>query len=156
VYVFRRGIYVQAPGAPLAVRTFAVARGTRPVSLAVGRDGVIVFGEYWPNTRRSAVHIYASADSGTSWRPVYTFREGAIRHVHGISYDPWEDCFWICTGDNEAESLLLRASADFRNVTIVRKEAQSNRFFSLLVLEDRLLAATDIPHGQNHICAIEK
>ena len=41
-----------------------------------------------------------SIDNGENWEPVYRFKAGSIRHIHGITYDKWDDCFWICTGDH--------------------------------------------------------
>ncbi|MBV9123289.1 MAG: hypothetical protein JO112_08030, partial [Planctomycetes bacterium] len=140
----------------IARRTFSVQRGSRPVSLAVGRDGLVVFGEYWGNGQRDEVHIYGSADSGQNWARLHTFPAGSIRHVHGISFDPWENGFWICTGDYDNENQLLRTSADFREVRVVRQGGQRNRFYFLLVLEDHLLTATDTPLEQNYICRIDK
>jgi hypothetical protein len=156
IYVFRKGIYAQASGERVAKRTFAVTRGSRPVSLATGRDGLTVFGEYWDNAERTAVHIYGSSTGGMSWNPVYTFPAGSIRHVHGISYDAFENCYWICTGDYDGESQLLRASADFADVEIVRQGGQANRFYYILVREDCLVTATDTPLEDNFICMIDK
>lgn len=156
VYLMRGGVYTQKAGEEVAVRTYAVTSGSRPVSLAVSRDGVVAFGEYIDNSERGPIHIYASHDSGMSWAPVYTFPAGSIRHVHGVSYDPWDDCFWVCAGDYELENQLLRMSTDFRDVRMLRQGGQGNRFYSLLVTEDHLITATDTPLEQNYICLINK
>jgi hypothetical protein len=156
IYIFRKGVYTQGPADKVAIRTFSVPRGSRPVSLAVSRDGLVVFGEYWDNAERAEVHVYGSNDSGKSWAPVYTFPARSIRHVHGISYDPWDDCFWLCTGDYQDENQLMRASTDFKNVRLLRQGGQGNRFYYLLVLEKDLLTATDAPAEQNHVCIINK
>jgi hypothetical protein len=156
IYIFRKGIYTQAPTEQVAVRTFSVPRGSRPVSLAVSRTGLVVFGEYWDNAERSDVHVYGSSDRGKSWAPVYTFPAGSIRHVHGISYDPGDDCFWLCTGDYDDENQLIRASTAFKTIHMLRQGGQGNRFYYLLVLEKDLLTATDAPAEQNHVCIINK
>jgi len=156
VFLFRGGVYVQKAGSRTAVRTYTVRHGSRPVSLSVSRDGLVVFGEYWSNVERAAVHVIGSRDAGRTWSEMYRFEAGQIRHIHGISYDPWEDCFWICAGDYEDENRLVRASPDFRDVRIRRQGGQGNRFYQLLVLQDVLLTATDTPLEENHICTIDK
>ncbi len=156
VYVFRGGVYRQCNGEATAQLTFRPPRGSRPVSLAVGADDRIVFGEYFRNSERDEVHIYSSIDRGASWQIVHTFDAGSIRHVHGISYDRWLDGYWICTGDVENENQLLFASADFSRVEIRRQGGQQNRFYFLQVLKRQIITATDTPHEQNHIVTIDK
>lgn len=156
VFVFRGGVYTQESGQPRAVKTHSFERGSRPVSLAADKDGVVVFGEYWSNVERDAVRIFRSRDFGYSWEVCYTFEPGAIRHVHGISYDRWEDCFWICTGDYEDENRLIRTTTDFRNLQIVSRGGQLNRFYSIQVGEHQLLTATDTPLEQNFVCTVAK
>jgi hypothetical protein len=156
VYVFKGGVYRQAPGETTASRTYTVERGSRPVSLAVSDDGFVVFGEYWTNNSREPVRVFGSSDGGASWCEVHRFERGAIRHVHGISFDPWEKKFWISAGDEGDENRLMRASVDFSEIEIVRKGGQQNRFYSTLVLEHHLVTATDTPSEKNHICMVDK
>lgn len=156
LFIFRRGIYVQRPGERVARRTLPITRGSRPLSLAVSADGRVVFGEYWANPSLEPVRVFASQDGGETWEVVFTFGPGEILHVHGISYDQWERCFWICTGDQGDQCQLLRASVDFRDVRIVRQGGQGNRFYSILVTERELITATDTPLEPNSICAIDK
>lgn len=156
VFVFRRGIYTQVAGDPSARLTFPVTRGSRPVSLADDGEGRIVFGEYFSNPDRGAVHVYASDDGGQTWEVAYTFPAGAIRHVHGISHDPWRGGFWICTGDYDEENQLLWSDSDFSQVEVVRQGGQQNRFYYLQVNKDYLITATDTPLEDNHVMLIEK
>src|SRR5882724_7555257 len=88
--------------------THAVQRGTRPLNFAVTPDGRVFWGEYFDNPARDAVHIYGSEDRGASWKIFYTFEKNAIRHVHNIVYDHWENCFWVLTGDVGAECRVLQ------------------------------------------------
>jgi hypothetical protein len=156
VFTFRRGVYALAAGQARARRTFAVLRGSRPVSLAAAPGGPVVFGEYWDNAERAAVHVYGSHDAGQSWQALYTFAAGRIRHVHGITYDPWEDCFWMCTGDFGDERGLFRASRDFRDVQVVCRAGELNPFYSVYPGRDLLVMATDSPLSQNYIVAYDK
>lgn len=156
LFVFQGGIFTRRAGSDAALKTFAVTRGSRPISLDAKPDGLAVFGEYFSNPLREPVHIYGSRDGGLTWGVVYTFPAGSIRHVHGISYDPWEDCFWICTGDYHDECQLLRAAADFQDVHVVRQGGQHNRFYSILVQSQRLVMATDTPLEENYVCTYDK
>ncbi|MEM7173052.1 MAG: hypothetical protein AAF530_23015 [Pseudomonadota bacterium] len=156
VYVFRGGIYTQAAGEDSAKLSMKITRGSRPTSLCVSKEGHAVFGEYWKNQDRESVRVYASKDSGLSWQAVYEFAPGSIRHIHGIQYDEWDDCYWIATGDDGDEVQLIRASTDFSKIEIVRQGLQDYRFFSLTVSKEKLLLATDSPDDQNHIFLYDK
>lgn len=156
VYLFRKGVYTQPAGTEKAFRTFPVERGSRPVSLDVDARGLTVFGEYWDNPGREAIRIFGSRDGGLTWEVVYTFPAGAVRHVHGISYDKWRDRFIICTGDYGDENRLIEATTDFREVRIICQGGQGHRFYYTMVCEDCLVTATDTPLEENQICIIDK
>ena len=117
---------------------------------------MIVFGEYFDNAERGEMHVYGSNDQGRTWNPVHTFPTGSIRHIHGITYDPYLDCFWIATGDVGNENMVLRADSEFSDVQIVREGGQGNRFYSFLVDNDNLITATDTPLESNFISVIDK
>ena len=157
VVLFKGGIYLyQASNQGRAVRRFPVTKGSRPVSLAARPGGLVVFGEYWNNEERDEVLIYGSSDFGLNWIPVFRFGPGEIRHVHGISYDRWEDCFWIVTGDYGDECRLIRAAGDFSTVETVFKGGQLNRFYSIYVGRSFLATATDTPLEQNYLIMVDK
>jgi hypothetical protein len=156
IFIFKGGIYTLKAGETTAQRTFPIERGVRPVSLAASTGGFVVFGEYWSNADRQEVKIYGSCDFGESWQPIYTFGPKSIRHVHGISYDRWDDCFWICTGDYGDECRLLRASRDFQQVDVVSSHGQLNRFYSMYVGPSYLLMGTDTPLEQNYVMEFDK
>ena len=86
-------IVTLAPGSAEFYVSHKLLRGTRPLHLAVTPTDHIFWGEYFDNPGRDEVHIYASTDRGTRWDVAYTFPKGAIRHVHNIVYDEWENCF---------------------------------------------------------------
>src|SRR5580765_8004463 len=81
--------------------THRITRGTRPLHITAVPSGAVYWGEYFDNAARDEVHIYASADQGLTWNIAYTFPKGAVRHVHNIVHDPWEDCLWIFTRSEE-------------------------------------------------------
>ncbi|HEY3173983.1 MAG TPA: hypothetical protein VGK86_15550, partial [Thermoanaerobaculia bacterium] len=108
-------------------------------------------GEYFDNAAREAVHVYGSNDAGRSWNVVHTFPAGAIRHVHGITYDSYRDCLWMCTGDYGAESRILRATTDWSVVEPVLNTGQQTRTVRPIPTAEGLYFATDTELEQNYI-----
>ena len=117
---------------------------------------MVYWGEYFDNRERAEVHIYSSADRGETWQVAYTFPAGAIRHVHNIVYDRWEDCLWILTGDDGAECKVLRASRDLRSVEVVLAGNQQARAVAAVPMPDALYLATDTPFEPNHVLRLSR
>ena len=141
--------------------THRIARGTRPLHIAVVPGGSAYWGEYFDNPSRDEVHIYGSGDAvessaGRRWSVAYTFPKGAIRHVHNIVYDRWGDCLWILTGDYGPECRILRASRDFGRVDIVLQGHQQARAVAAVPTEDGLYFSSDTPLESNHIYRIDR
>jgi hypothetical protein len=136
--------------------THQVLRGTRPLHFAVTPDDRIYWGEYFDNPSREQVHIYGSSDGGLSWTIVYEFPQGAIRHVHNIVYDRWENCLWVLTGDDGAECRILRAACDFSTVRVVLCGNQQARAVALLPQEEGLYFSSDTPLELNHIYRMDR
>jgi hypothetical protein len=162
------GIVAAVPGAIVTLRsgetelrqTHTIVRGTRPLHLtAVPRDGVsgaIYWGEYFDNRDRDEVHIYASTDSGATWSVAYTFPKGAIRHVHNIVHDPWDNCLWVLTGDYGDECRILRATCDFSRVEPVLQGQQQTRAVAAIPTEDGLYFSSDTPLEPNYIYRLDR
>ena len=131
-------------------------RGTRPLNIAVAPDGRVFWGEYFDNPGRDVVHVYGSDDCGSSWKVVYSFEKRAIRHVHNIVYDRWEDCFWVLTGDVGAECRVLRASLDWSRVDSVTAGNQQARSVAAVPQQDGLYFASDTPLEQNYIYKLDR
>src|SRR3974390_2507370 len=97
------GLVAAVPGAIITVRanetefrcTHSITRGTRPLHITAVPGGALFWGEYFDNPARDEVHVFASTDGGSTWSVAYTFPKGAIRHVHNIVHDPWENCLWV-------------------------------------------------------------
>jgi hypothetical protein len=134
----------------------AITRGTRPLHIAVVPDGRVYWGEYFDNAERGEVHIYGSADGGVTWAVAYTFPRGAIRHVHNIVYDPWENCLWILTGDYGDECRILRASYDFSSVEAVLQGNQQARAVALVPMSDGLYFSSDTPLESNYVYRLDR
>ena len=84
------------------------------------------------------------------------FPKGAIRHVHNIVHDPWQDCLWVLTGDYGDECRILRASYDFTSVEVVLQGKQQARAVAAVPTEDGLYFASDTPLEQNFIYRLER
>lgn len=144
-------IITLGPGEPEFHVSHKVLRGMRPLHIAVTPSDRIFWGEYFDNRQRDEVHIYASDDRGATWSIAYTFPRGAIRHVHNIVYDRWENCLWILTGDVGSECRILRASCDLKNVDVVLSGNQQARAVALVPARDGLYFSSDTPLEANHI-----
>ena len=131
--------------------THAITRGTRPLHIAATPSGKLFWGEYFDNPQRDEVHLYASYDEGLSWNVAYTFPKGAIRHIHNVIYDKWEDCLWIWTGDNGDECRVMKADEDFSRVELVLAGNQQARAAACIPAEDGLYFSTDTPFEQNYV-----
>jgi hypothetical protein len=137
-------------------RTFSIVRGSRPLHITAVPSGRVFWGEYFDNATRDEVHIYGSADGGMSWDVAYTFPKRAIRHVHNIVHDPWQDCLWVLTGDYGDECRILRASCDFSSVEVALQGKQQARAVAAIPTEDGLYFASDTPLEQNFVYRLDR
>lgn len=101
-------------------------------------DGYIYFGEYGSNKNRNSVPIYCSKDGGRSWKEIYTFPAGSIRHVHGCYYDRFTDKIWVCTGDFKDENWLLVADREFRKIEKIGDGQQKYRTCNLIFTQKQV------------------
>ena len=131
--------------------TFHIRRGTRPLHITAVPGAAVFWGEYFDNPARDEVHIYASGDAGASWQIAYTFPKGAVRHVHNIVYDSFQNCLWVLTGDYGEECRILRAACDFSRVEVVLQGNQQARAVAAIPTADGLYFASDTPLEQNFI-----
>ncbi len=153
------GMVAAVPGAIITLRpgenrfhvTHKITCGTRPLHITVIPDGRCFWGEYFDNASRDEVHIYVSTDGGAKWSVAYSFPKGAIRHVHNIVHDPWENCLWLLTGDYGNECRILRASYDFRQVEIVLQGNQQARAVACVPAESGLYFSSDTPLEVNYV-----
>ncbi len=144
------------PARPNFGRTHSILRGTRPLHITAVPDGTIYWGEYFDNSARDEVHIYASTDAGATWSVAYTFPKGAIRHIHNIVHDPWGDCLWVLTGDYGDECRILRAACDFSRVEAVLQGQQQTRAVAAIPTEDGLYFSSDTPLEHNYIYRLDR
>jgi hypothetical protein len=150
------GIVTLAPGENEFKISHKILRGTRPLHLATTPNDQIFWGEYFDNPQRDEVHIYASTDRGGHWDVAHTFPKGAIRHVHNMIYDKWENCLWVLTGDYGSECRILRASCDFKIVDVVLSGNQQTRSAALVPTPGALYFSSDTPFESNHVYRLDR
>ncbi len=113
-----------------------------------------------------AIYLAYSIDDGQTWARGngwnWNFETGVglrtIKHFHAVRYDPWRDCWWVCAGDSNDESAIIRwdgKSPGPGNVTPTqiqsgaypgwdcRTGSQRWRAVDLLVTEDWVESFTD-------------
>ena len=122
--------------------TLRQCRNVLHCGVAVTKRG-IYFGEYGHNTARNPVPIHCSRDDGRSWKVVYEFPAGSIRHIHGVYSDPYSDRLWIPTGDFAGECYLVSTNEDFTDVVSYGDGSQAWRSVTLLFQPDRIVWAMD-------------
>ena len=135
--------------------THRIRRGTRPLHTTATGSGRVYWGEYFDNPERGEVHIFASDDGGASWHVAYTFKAGAIRHIHNVVNDPWRKCLWILTGDEGSECRILRASENLSSVETVLEGKQQFRAVAAIPAEEGVYFSTDTPYESNHIYRLD-
>lgn len=149
-------IITLAPGDAKFHVTHRVKRGMRPLHICSTPAGPVFFGEYFDNREREEVHIYASGDHGETWGIAHTFPKGAIRHVHNIVYDAWDECLWILTGDNGPECRIMRASCDLKHIETVMEGNQQARSVALVPTKNGVYFSSDTPSESNHVYFLDQ
>ena len=114
-----------------------------------GFDDCIAYGEYWGNTVRDEVSVYARKNS--IWEKVFTFPIGKIQHIHGIVADPYRNCVLILTGDKDEESGIWIAKNNFKKVEPLLIGSQRYRACVVFPVEEGIIYATDSPIEENVI-----
>ncbi len=107
-------------------------------SICSNPEGFIYFGEYGLNKERRSVPVFCSKDRGQTWKEIYTFKAGSIKHIHGCYYDKFTDKIWVCTGDFENENWLIVADKSFTNVKKIGDGQQKFRTCSLIFTRSRV------------------
>jgi len=127
-----------------------------PLSLTEDSQGRILCGEYWSNNSRRGVRVLASADKGKSYESVFEFKPGEIRHIHSISEDEYDGCFWVFAGDHNKEPGIGRLSKDLKNFEWLVKGEQKYRATGAFIFKDKIIYGTDTEKDFNGIYGVNK
>jgi len=127
-----------------------------PMTVTVGSDGRILWGEYWGNADRRAVRLFVSEDFGKSYQPFWEFTKGDVKHIHNIIEDPYDDCYWVFVGDQGKEPGIGRLSKDLKSFDWLARGEQKYRAVDGFLFQDKIVYGTDSEKEANAIYAIEK
>lgn len=130
-------------------------RGVLHHGFAEDADGRMYFGEYFRNTERAPVRLYASDDGGSSWYVQNEFQSGHIRHIHAIQIDPYDGHLWMCTGDTDEESMVASSSDGGRSFKILGAGNQLWRTCCLVFTQNRIFWGVDTSRDveSRYICS---
>jgi len=133
-------------------------RPCRVLRKAVAKDtkGDLFFGEYLSNAERGPMRIYRLAAGSSQLEVVYTFAAGAIRHIHGIYFDPVGDALWCLTGDLGEEARILRSCDGFQTVELVGSGDESWRAVSAVFTAEAIFYAMDAEFTQNKLFRLDR
>ena len=115
-----------------------------------GFEDGLYYGDYLKNNDKNPVNIYHRIRKD-KWDVVYTFKAGAINHVHNVIPDPYRQCVWIFTGDFDDAAAIWKATDGFKKVERVVYGNQKWRGCVAFAIPDGILYATDTPFSRNHI-----
>ena len=135
---------------------FDIPRGTRPLTMTIGVNDTLYWGEYFSNKDREEIHIYASHDFGEHWDVCYTFPKGSTKHIHSVTWDPFQNCFWVLKGDNDSESAVIQFDPHWVNSESIVFGSQQARAATCIPHEEGLYFATDTPLAQNFVYILDK
>ncbi len=141
--------------------TFTGFLGNKPghQGVCITPDGTIFFGEYTLNMKRDKdTHLYRSLDGGMTFEKILTLSKNKVRHIHFVKYDPYENCIWLGTGDDDYENLLMRSFDNGENWETVGGGSQDWRAIGVCFDSEHLVWGTDagsVP-DQNHIVQMDR
>lgn len=117
----------------LALDTFEHLRVKPPLKngIAVHPDSEnVYFGEYITG-RQEEVRVLR-IDKSQNVTVAYTFPQGAIQHVHSVTFDKYRNRLWITTGDRDESCAILYTDDEFKNVHVLGAGDQTWRAVSVI------------------------
>jgi hypothetical protein len=114
-------------------------------SICQSPDGKLFFGEYGGNPKREPVNIYCSEDFGKSWKVIFKFKAGQIRHIHGCYYDKFTNRIWTLTGDFKNENIIQISDLSFKKNEIIGDGSQKFRAVNLFFEKEEVHWMMDSP-----------
>lgn len=114
-------------------------------------DGSVVFGEYFDNAERTAVHIYRVEPGATRLEVVHRFSPGEVRHVHSVNWDPFTQKAVVATGDIGDECRIIAFDPDFASSQVLGMGTEDWRAISPQFTRDAVYFGTDSQFKQNRL-----
>ena len=143
------------------ISTFSGYRGNKPghQGVCITPNGYLFFGEYTLNSQRDHdTCLYRSIDHGKTFQVVLTLRKDCVRHIHFVKWDPFAECLWMGTGDEDFENLLMLSRDYGETWEIIGKGSQDWRAIGICFEKDYIIWGTDagsVP-DQNHIIRMNR
>jgi len=131
-----------------------IGRGIMSTGIVNTNNNRIYIGEYFRNELRKSVSIFQSLDFGKTWSLGYNFQEGKIRHIHAIQQDPYTGNLWVCTGDEDHESMIAYSNDFFKTIRCIGQGSQMWRTCQLIFTEQSIYWGTDT--GDEEVSGIYK
>ena len=120
-------------------------------SLSEDQQGWTYFGEYFMNPQRQPVRIWRISPELDHWEIAHEFKTNAVRHVHGVYRDPFEnETYWVTVGDFEGECHLLCTTDRFKTFTSYGDGSQNYRAVNLFFTRETIAWITDSNLKLNH------
>ena len=105
-------------------------------------ENIYMFNEYYPDSAQNTRKAWISEDHGATWREMFEAPVRAGVHLHGVSYDPYEDLCWAIVGDG-AGNAGVYCSPDRGETWFFVRHSGSVQFTSVGALPDSIFLATD-------------
>lgn len=132
---------------------FHIPKKRRALSLStanISNDNIsILFGEYFSNGEKKSVHIWEKDLSKNTWKPLATFPNGCINHIHSISQI--DNQLYVLTGDFEESPGIWRIDLKSKKLHPLLTGRQEYRSCWLKKLNGRTYFATDSQIENNHL-----
>jgi hypothetical protein len=131
------------------VRTFSLSnygkgdQGIRNDGILNFKDSLLLIGEYFRNSERQSVRVFKTDTSFLSWNTAFEFPAGKIRHIHSVQYDPFGNKLWLCTGDNDKESIIGFFDDSIKNFNPIGQGNQMWRACQLIFTKKAVYWGTD-------------
>ncbi len=129
--------------------------GSRPLCVAITKQGDILYGEYTGNKERKSIRIFKNNYKEKTWEEIYKLKN--IRHIHGIFYDEFTDSIWFTTGDYNEEIGIWNTSDNFVTVSkVLGNNSQQYRTVQLLFTKKYVYFGSDTPLEKNYIYRMDR
>lgn len=153
----RQGVFHGRGG---ELRASAVSSGDLPLmppmTLSLGPEARVLFGEYGIPDDPRAVRLFVSEDAGATFEEFHRFAAGDVYHVHNLVFDPLHDHYWVFVGDWGEQAGIGRLSRDLQRFEWLGRGSQQLRAVAPLDLGDRLVYGTDTELESNAIVTLDK
>ena len=124
-----------------------------PLNFGADNDSVY-WGDYGDNLQHKEVRVYR-LDSDLRVQVMYTFPQGAIRHIHSIIWESSSCCFYVLTGDLEQSAGIYVASENWQVVRPLAIGKQQFRSVIGFPYDKGFIYATDAVEEENSIYLIQ-